>query len=192
MRWVVALGLAALLAGCATGSTVTLLNDEGKATSGAVAVLDAKTEAERGEMASANTTADVGGRAVKAKAAKADRRRENVVAWTPYKPRVYVMYFYEGGTDLTEESIPVLDALRKAVTAESEVQITGHTDTVGDAASNDRLSLARATEVRTALVQAGLPFGNSKVVGRGERELRVATPDDTEEPANRRVEVVVR
>ncbi len=63
---------------------------------------------------------------------------------------------------------------------------------MGDAASNDKLSLDRAIEVRAALVQDGLPVANARVTGRGEREPRVPTPDDINEPLNRRVEVIVR
>jgi len=72
------------------------------------------------------------------------------------------------------------------------VQITGHTDTIGDGLSNDRLSLERATQVRSALVAQGLPVSNAKVTGRGERELKVQTPDNVNEAANRRVEVIIR
>ena len=86
---------------------------------------------------------------------------------------------------------PVL-ALRAIVTPTSDVQITGHTDTTGDAASNDKLSLARATEIRTALVADGLPVANARVTGRGERQLLVPTGPGVSEARNRRVEVIVR
>ena len=98
----------------------------------------------------------------------------------------------EGTTQLTPDSQPTLDALRKVVTPTSDVQITGHTDTTGDAASNDKLSLDRAIQVRAALVEQGLPVANAKVTGRGERDLRVPTGQGVSEPANRRVEVIIR
>jgi len=74
----------------------------------------------------------------------------------------------------------------------AEVQITGHTDTVGQTADNDRLSLERAREIRDALVGQGLNPAITRAVGRGERELLIPTPDNTPEPRNRRVEVIVR
>ena len=74
----------------------------------------------------------------------------------------------------------------------SEVQITGHTDTVGSDDSNDRLSYERAVEIRAELVKQGLPVAAAKVTGRGERELLVQTADGVSEQANRRVEVILR
>ncbi len=192
MRWLLALSGALALAGCATGSsTVSLLNDEGVSTSGAVVVLDPKTEMERGQLTLANTTAKVGGRNLRAKPAKASLFSE-LFAWLPYAPRTYVLYFKEGTTDLTDESLPILEALRVAVKANTEVQVTGHTDRVGDDATNDALSIERAREVRAALVRNGLPVENSRVTGRGEREPRVATEDNVAEAANRRAEVILR
>jgi outer membrane protein OmpA-like peptidoglycan-associated protein len=74
----------------------------------------------------------------------------------------------------------------------AEVQITGHTDTVGSEGDNDTLSLKRAREIRETLIAEGLSPTISRAVGRGERELLVATPDNTAEPRNRRVEITVR
>ena len=110
----------------------------------------------------------------------------------PRAPQSFTLYFIEGSTDLTEASRPVLEELRGIVTPSSDVQITGHTDTEGASDSNDRLSMARAAEIRTALVAEGLPVSNAKVTGRGERELRVPTADGVAEPRNRRVEVIIR
>jgi outer membrane protein OmpA-like peptidoglycan-associated protein len=73
-----------------------------------------------------------------------------------------------------------------------EVQVTGHTDRVGSVASNDSLALERAQAVRDMLIQRGLQASFIRPVGRGEREPLVPTPDEQEEPRNRRVEVIVR
>lgn len=190
MKGLALLAAAGLLTGCAT-STVTLLEDEAGGPTGAVAVYDKDTGAEQGQLTGANTTARVGGGTVRIRPARGARYADLMVRM-PYAPRTYVLYFYEGTSQITEESKPVLEALRKVVTADSEVQITGHTDTVGETDFNDRLSHERAVEVRAALVKDGLPVDNSRVVGRGERELRVPTADNVSEPANRRVEVILR
>ena len=79
-------------------------------------------------------------------------------------------------------------ARRKAV----EVQVIGHTDTVGTTEYNDRLSHERATAVRDMLIQRGLHTNFIRVIGRGERDLLVPTDDDTPHPKNRRVEIIVR
>jgi outer membrane protein OmpA-like peptidoglycan-associated protein len=188
---VVVLGLSALLAGCGANSTVTMLNDETGKPSGKVVVLDAASEAERGELAAMDVSTNVAAKALKGKPLK-DGKYRDLNARVPYAPRVYVMYFYEGTTDITEESVPILEALKAAVKPTSEVQITGHTDTVGKDVDNDRLSLERAKEIQGLLEKDGLHLDGARVTGRGERELRVATPDNTDEPANRRVEVILR
>ncbi|WP_337186036.1 OmpA family protein [Phenylobacterium sp.] len=189
-RTVLAVTLGAgLLAGCAS-SSVSLLQDAGGGT-GAVAVLDAQTESELGALTEANTQARLGGGALSVRPADASRYAD-LMAWLPAPPRVYVMYFKLGTTELDPGSQPVLAALREIVNERSDVQITGHTDTVGASDANDRLSLDRAVEIRAALTQLGLPLSNAKVSGRGERELLVPTADGVAEPANRRVEVIVR
>lgn len=191
-RWLAALAVAVLVAGCTTTtSNVTLLPDEGKETSGAVAVLNAKTEAEVGQLTTANTQARVGGRTVKAKAYKKNFWND-LLGRVPYSPRTYVLYFTEGTTDLDDGSRPILEALRQEVKETSEVQITGHTDTVGSDDANDKLSYERALQIRAELVKRGLPVESARVTGRGERELLAPTADGVSEPANRRVEVILR
>ncbi|MFI4934978.1 MAG: OmpA family protein [Caulobacterales bacterium] len=188
MRLLAALALCVVLAGCAS-ERVALLNDEGGG-SGAVAVLDPTTNAERGQLTQPNTQAALGGGQVRAQ--RLTTNYDALLAAMPPPPKVFTLYFVEGTTQLTPESAQTLDELRHIVTPASDVQITGHTDTTGDAASNDKLSLDRAIQVRAALVQQGLPVANARVTGRGERELRVPTGPGVNEPANRRVEVIIR
>jgi outer membrane protein OmpA-like peptidoglycan-associated protein len=189
MRRLAALAGCCLLAGCAT-SKVALLGAEPGAAVGSVVVLDPKTEAERGQLTTANTEATLSGGSVQARPLTTSY--DSLLATMPPPPRVFTLYFVEGTSALTPESAATLAELRQAITPASEVQITGHTDTVGDAASNDKLSLDRAAEIRSALVAQGLPVANAKVTGRGEREPRVRTADGVSEPANRRVEVILR
>ncbi len=179
-----------LLSGCAT-SKVALLTDEQVPTAGAVAVFDPKAEAERGQLTVANTQARLDTPKLRIRPLKPGAY-DDLLSIMPGAPQTFTLYFVEGGTELTEASKPVLEKLRSIVTASSEVQITGHTDTEGAADSNDRLSIARAAEIRAELVRQGLPVANAKVTGRGERELHVPTADGVAEPANRRVEVIIR
>lgn len=190
MRTHFALAAAALLSGCTTAN-VALLPDEGVSTSGAVAVFNRRTGAEVGALSAPHTLARVGGRKLRV-TSLADAAYSDLVARVPYAPRAYVLYFVEGSTDLTPESVPILEALRKDTTAASEVQITGHTDTVGSAESNDALSRDRAVEIRSVLVRQGVPVEAARATGRGERELRIPTADGVNEPGNRRVEVILR
>ena len=67
--------------------------------------------------------------------------------------------------------------------------LTGSSDTVGAAASNLDLSLRRALAVADGLSARGIPFDRLQVLGRGESELAVETPEGTPEPRNRMVEI---
>ena len=72
-----------------------------------------------------------------------------------------------------------------------QVEVTGHTDTVGSEDDNDRLSMSAPRRCSLACV-AGLRPVDDEAVGRGERELKEPTIDNVGTPANRRVEVIVR
>jgi outer membrane protein OmpA-like peptidoglycan-associated protein len=118
----------------------------------------------------------------------------SALAARPIAPREFTLYYRSGTTDLTPESEitvgRVFDDIARRQAA--EVVATGHTDTVGDLLDNDALSLERARSVAALLIARGLPPEDVVVAGRGERELRVRTPDATDEPRNRRVVVTVR
>jgi len=127
-------------------------------------------------------------------AAQVQARYGAVLASTPRAGRLFTLHFQTGGVTLTDASQAEVPALLAEVVRRGavEVLIEGHTDTVGDALANDALSLARADAVRVLLVAQGLTATFVRVVGRGERALLVPTPDDTDEPRNRRVDVLVR
>lgn len=71
-----------------------------------------------------------------------------------------------------------------------KLYIAGHTDTVGARDHNRELSLARARAIAAYLRGHGLALPIA-YQGFGEEVLRVATPDDTDEPRNRRVDYVL-
>ncbi|MGH8691898.1 MAG: OmpA family protein [Burkholderiales bacterium] len=112
----------------------------------------------------------------------------------PARPAAFVLYFVTGTDELTAESKAelqkVLAALRQRPVP--DVVAIGHTDTVGDMATNDRLSAQRAERMKGYLIEIGIPAGRIQTAGRGERELLVPTADSVDEPRNRRVEINVR
>ncbi len=69
------------------------------------------------------------------------------------------------------------------------VEIQGHTDSKGDDAYNQKLSMKRANVVRDAMVQRGVQANLLSVNHRGEDALLVETADGVREPANRRTEI---
>lgn len=112
----------------------------------------------------------------------------------PGRPASFTLYFLEGRDELTPDSKREVDKvfgeLRRRPSP--EIVVTGHTDTVGNLAYNDKLSLARAERVRDILVGLGMDSARIQVAGRGKRELLVTTDDNVNEPRNRRVEISVR
>ena len=188
--------LAALVAGCQT-SKMTLLPDEDGKTVGAVVLLDPKTEAEQVEIKDANIEARSAASA-KPKA-KASRKGGfmKLFGAMPRPALVKELKFETGLTAIAPASrgdlAELLDLWQRSQDV-SEIQIIGYTDTVGSAEDNDALSLKRAEAVRALLLNEGFKFTdeNSRVIGRGERDLAVRTGDDVDEPRNRRVVVVIR
>ncbi|HKD23680.1 MAG TPA: OmpA family protein, partial [Rhizomicrobium sp.] len=66
------------------------------------------------------------------------------------------------------------------------IKITGHTDTVGSASYNMRLSIRRARAVKDEMVQDGLSPGQILIEGRGFHDPLVPTGPGVREPQNRR------
>jgi len=116
------------------------------------------------------------------------------LAASPALPEKFLLYFELGSTKLTADSRPVLprvlDRARARQTA--DISITGHTDTLGTDASNEALGLKRADAIATQIRKLDVRDIALTVESHGERNLQVATPDETNEPRNRRVEISVR
>jgi outer membrane protein OmpA-like peptidoglycan-associated protein len=103
--------------------------------------------------------------------------------------------FGSGSSVITPEAERALAPLGRALSSQDlaafRFRIEGHTDTVGDPASNQALSERRAAAVRDYLVaKFGVAPNRLVAVGMGETQLLVPTPDETSSPRNRRVQVV--
>jgi outer membrane protein OmpA-like peptidoglycan-associated protein len=126
--------------------------------------------------------------------AEVQRSFGQTLAALPSRPATFLLHFVTGTDELTlvskEELGKVLAALKDRPSP--DVLVIGHTDRVGDAAANDRLSAQRAERVKGFLVEIGIPAARIRTAGRGEREPLVQTEDNVEEPRNRRVEINVR
>lgn len=73
----------------------------------------------------------------------------------------------------------------------TQVSVIGHTDNVGGAAANQRLSEQRAEAVRRELVAKGVRADRLVTVGRGATEPRASNDTAAGRAANRRVEMVL-
>lgn len=91
---------------------------------------------------------------------------------------------------------PVLDEfaaeLESAPLSHLRVRIVGYTDSVGDEALNDGLSLARAVNVGKYLEGKGIAANRIEVEGRGERSPIVSNEKSYGRALNRRVEIYLR
>ena len=73
----------------------------------------------------------------------------------------------------------------------TQVSVIGHTDNVGGAQSNQRLSEQRAEAVRRELVAKGVRADRLVTVGRGATEPRMSNETAAGRAANRRVELLM-
>lgn len=132
---------------------------------------------------------------------------EEIAAGTnPRDPRDDVLDLTEGATFSLEgilwdtaqatilpESLPILEKAYTALAANPEVKvlITGHTDNVGNDASNMTLSLNRANSVRSWLIEKGIDATRIRAEGRGETMPRATNDTEEGRAQNRRIEFVV-
>ena len=107
-------------------------------------------------------------------------------------PGRYLVFFPVDRAELTADDrrIVARAAEEFRTTGNAEIEISGHTDTLGPAEYNRQLSERRAQMVADELQRQGVPAGDIAVIGRGEEDLRIPTGDDVAEAGNRRVEIV--
>ena len=183
------------LTGCAHSSLVLLPDEDGG--NGQVAILSEDGSGGETLVSQANTQASLSRsrpsiRPLGAKGLSA--RHAALLSGLPPPPTSFTLYFLEGTTEMTQSSAPRIEDIRAEIARRpgAEVQVTGHTDTVGNDDANDALSQKRAEEILTVLASKGFDRSIMSAVGRGERELQVSTADNVDSPVNRRVEVIVR
>jgi hypothetical protein len=104
------------------------------------------------------------------------------------------MVFFDWNSSILSDQ--AVSTVKQAATADKNsnnapVTATGHTDRSGSDAYNMALSLRRANAVKAALVREGISAAAITVVGRGESQPLVQTPDGVREPQNRRVEIAI-
>ncbi len=118
----------------------------------------------------------------------------SALAAQPILPNHFRLYFLKDTDTLTPDSQQQYrdvfeDIKRRPV---YEVEVIGYTDTLGNEAHNQQLSLKRADAIRVRLIGDGLNAKSISVAGRGDLDPAVATGPQVSEPRNRRVEITVR
>jgi hypothetical protein len=121
------------------------------------------------------------------------QQRETTPASAAAELGEFLIWFDTNQSTLTPEGLRVITQAAEAYKQRGAARVTviGHTDTVGSAANNLRLSERRADTVANELIREGVPAADIITIGRGEEDLLVPTADGVNEPRNRRVEIVV-
>ncbi|MBD3237174.1 MAG: PorV/PorQ family protein [Candidatus Eisenbacteria bacterium] len=88
------------------------------------------------------------------------------------------------------DPLPVLEDIAKLMkkNPEMRIKVVGHTDNVGDAGYNKRLSLRRAQAVKTYLEEKGIAGDRMLIEGRGEEHPIASNDTDMGRARNRRIE----
>jgi outer membrane protein OmpA-like peptidoglycan-associated protein len=99
--------------------------------------------------------------------------------------------FSQGSHQLLPESFRVLNQLASLLKQNptQRIEVSGHTDNVGDATANLILSEYRARKVRIYLINQGVATGQVEATGYGSKHPIGDNSLDSERPKNRRVEI---
>lgn len=113
------------------------------------------------------------------------------------EPFSWVIFFDDGSVAIKDQDRQTLDQAAKwsgtlfgsPAPPVWQLCLVGHSDNTGSEASNLALSRRRGEVVKTYLVERGLPKERLAVFAVGSAKPMVATPPNTHESQNRRVEL---
>ncbi len=99
--------------------------------------------------------------------------------------------FETGKSAIKSESQTIIDELYKMLSSNPtlKISIEGHTDNVGNPASNKTLSEQRASSVKTALTKKGIDLNRIKTIGFGQEKPIAENSNEDGKAKNRRVEI---
>jgi outer membrane protein OmpA-like peptidoglycan-associated protein len=100
--------------------------------------------------------------------------------------------FETGKSVIQKESLPIIDQIYEMLNlaANIKISIEGHTDNVGDATSNKKLSNDRAKSVMDVLIAKGIDKSRLSSIGWGQEKPVADNRTDEGKAKNRRVEIV--
>jgi outer membrane protein OmpA-like peptidoglycan-associated protein len=129
-------------------------------------------------------------REVQAPAVKAPAPVKAEVA--PVQENFTVFFDFDKAT-LTPEAKRIIAAAVERIKSDgfARIVVTGHTDTVGSAEYNQKLSVRRAMVVKAELAKLGIGATSVQAKGVGESDLMIPTTEGIREAQNRRAEIVL-
>jgi len=107
-------------------------------------------------------------------------------------PQSYMVFFDFDKASVTPEAKRILASAAEDFKQGRYVRlvVTGHTDTMGTAKYNQKLSERRAAAVKAEFAKLGVPSAEIVAKGAGKGSLLVPTADHVSEAPNRRAEIV--
>lgn len=97
--------------------------------------------------------------------------------------------FDVGRADIKPAMRPVLDELGRNLDPNMRLSVIGHTDSTGNDAINEPLSVERALAVRDYLARNGVPASRISTEGHGARQPVASNATEAGRAQNRRVEI---
>lgn len=190
-----ALAGAIVLGGCASDKLTLSENEEGEAT-GAVAILDPVTNAERAVLNTKLTEAKLTSRPKPRAVKELKPAYSALLDDMPIKAKTFEIFFPSEGFSIPPEQFGVIRLIREDLARRplgAQIEVAGFTDTTASEQHNDDVSKKRALAVIAELNALGISVDPEDAVGRGERGASESgDPDNRENPKFRKVEVVIR
>jgi len=109
--------------------------------------------------------------------------------------RAHGFTFDPGSSEISEKNIPLINKILDAAEGfpSANIEVSGHTDSLGNSENNQSLSEARAKAVADFLTSAGqIPADKITSVGYGSRQPVAPNDADAGRAANRRVEILIK
>jgi outer membrane protein OmpA-like peptidoglycan-associated protein len=183
-----------LLASCSSRQSLFVVLPNPDGSSGAVTIEDGQKSVVLDQPYAAGEVRGGVAAPVKVDQAQVQQIFGNALAAQPVLPSHFVLYFEKDSNTLTPESQRQYQAVFADIRRRPvyEVEVIGHTDTLGSPPHNQQLSMSRAEMIRDRLVHDGISPKSISVAGRGQLDLAIKTADQVAEPKNRRVEITVR
>lgn len=192
LRFTLSAFLSLYLSACAQSYVVLLAEDDGSV--GQVSVTTDAGTTTLDQASEGVNMDDKSGKTFSVDPQQINRDFGPALAASPKKPASFYLYFHEGSSRLTEASAAEIPKFFNEIKQRPapDISVIGHTDTVGSAQDNERLSLQRA-QATAEMLKKNLPqVININIDSHGEKNLLIPTPDNTDEPRNRRVEITAR